>query len=1569
MVAPMPRSATLLLFVLVAGPLATLALPEPAGPVPVPGSTVAADAVQGRVGAVPGATDSASGLLYFEPNVGQAAPQVRYLARSGLDVVAGVTDDALLLPAGIELSFGGIGTEAETVLASSTRAYLGRDASAWTEGAHAGRLRMATDAGIDVVLRGDGQGRLEFDHILAPGADPTAARFEVAGSTAVVVEPDGGLRIGTADGGFGLAAPQAYQDTPAGRVAVAATFLVEGSTVGYRVGAFDPGLPLVIDPVLRYSSFLGMWQREHAGDIAVADLGMPDQREIAIAGQIDDITSTGGVVYPFGWGASPNLMHGPGGSYDGFVATFRYDLKAHTMKPVWIAYFGGGSTEGAGNGGEGVSVDMDPSGRVLVAGATGSSNFPILDPVIVTGLGGTVTYDGSVKQGQYDGFVLYLDPSGGLLMSTLLGGDTEDVLYDARFLGGDLLVVGESRYPTATATGDAYPTVNAFQPNQATPGNGGDAVITRIKPGAGAPSSLVFSTFLGGNGGDKATSVDLDAGAIHLAGMTSTVTSGSTKVNTFPVTAGAYMEDPPGSTEIFVARMPLDGSGLDYATFLGGTSVEYTPEIAVDGAGRPWIFAHTLSTDFPVCTTGGTACAPGAPPAMQPANSGGNDLVLAQLDATASQLLYSTYLGGTASDLAEDLWLEPVSGHLGLFARTYSSGLPVTRELISNRISTMSFDADHYIARFDPATNTFWQATYLGGSDGEEDGAIVIDRHWNVFYAAGTYEAVDYPLASPIQGGNGGSKDAVLGVIGKVAPNATLTASASGYASVSTPATSAYKVLTFTDVSFDALLSTDGDFPIDPALTEWSMTGGAAPVTSLGATPSFSPHQLKDNGTRKVCVTVWDSDPYGQYDRNDTACLEVEWLNRPPVAAFGVAPQAVAGKAVLFTDASTDVDGAVVKWAWDFGDGTTATGAKPSHAFTKPGSYNVTLTVTDDDGATDTYNETVSVAWGPTADFTVKGPVYHGVKAAFNDTSLAGDLPLVNWTWDFGDGSAPTKVLSPAAADLDHLFPGPGTYAVRLTVDDGVYEDDHLIDVTVLNPGVTASGDTYAVLQDTGLTVTVPGVLGNDAQAAGTGLTVSSWTPPSAGTLTMHGNGSFAYTPKKGFTGTDHFTYAVTDGAVTVDQVPVDITVSPFAPPTAKIGMQVSGHVAVFEDRSVPGSRPIVDWAWTFDDGTASGTRHPVHAFARGGTHDVALTVTDDVGLSSTAYATVYLPGHAVQPEPGSDAPRADAGPDTTVAAGSTVLLDGTGSLPPLRDLRYRWTQTSGPPVRLTADDAPRPAFLAPIVDARVVLGFDLLVYDGVMESVSDHVAVTVEPRNRAPEARLALGLLEATAGEEVTLDASASRDPDGDALVHRWTQVAGPEGRLTGGGSAVASWTAPDVAAPVTAAFRIEVHDGVRHDAALLQVHLVPAPAAAAARFTVHIDPGDPLLVRFDDEAAAAARAWHYGDGTAVDHRASPTHRFGLPGTYLVRLVVTDDQGRADEIRRLVTVGQDASPAAAADMPRGAAGALTPLPTGPADAAPAEASPASVRASGLGAGALAAAVVLSLASAARRRR
>jgi len=497
--------------------------------------------------------------------------------------------------------------------------FLGNDPKQWRTNipTYAKVQYQQVYPGVDLVYYGNPQ-QLEYDFVLAPGTDPNIVKLAFPGADQLEVNAQGDLVLQTAGGQVHLHKPLVYQKVNGVRQAIVGGYMLKDQHfVSFRVGDYDPRSPLIVDPVLAYSTYLGGKSNDDGYHIAV------------------DAKSN---AYVTGTTASTNfptkkpLPPTTGRNQDAFVAK----LNPRGSALVYSTYLGGSAPD------TGFSIAVDAKDNAYVTGTTASTNFPTKKPLQPT-IGGK--RGGSVA----DAFVAKLNPQGStLIYSTYLGGSSNDegrgIAVDANF----------NAYVTGLTTSTNFPLKN---PLQSTSGGKSDTFVAKLNS---LGSALIYSTYLGGSSNDESQGIAVDANLnAHVTGFTRS-TNFPTKNPLQPSTGGAE--------DAFITKLNQQGSALVYSTYLGGSKYDNSSGIAVDAKGEAYVKGYTYSTNFPTKNP------------FQ-ANSGGSyDNFVAKLNQQGSALVYSTYLGGSGVDLGNGIAVD-ANGSVYITGSTTSINFPTKNPL------------------------------------------------------------------------------------------------------------------------------------------------------------------------------------------------------------------------------------------------------------------------------------------------------------------------------------------------------------------------------------------------------------------------------------------------------------------------------------------------------------------------------------------------------------------------------------------------------------------------------------------------------------------------------------------------------------------------------------------------------------------------------------------------------------------------------------------------------------------------------------------------------------------------
>ncbi|MGO9274542.1 MAG: SBBP repeat-containing protein [Terriglobia bacterium] len=579
--------------------------------------------------------------------------------------------------------------------------------------------------GVDLVYYGDSlkDGRLEYDFVVQPGADPNQIKLSFAGADGICVDAaSGDLVLTMGHDEVRLHKPAVYQPTvaavsspPTNLVAAvydrrrrsqsAATaepdgafVLVSNYELAFRVAGYDPKRVLVIDPVLSYSTYLGGSNYDSGFSVAV---------DVAGNAYVTGITDS--TDFP-----TANPLQSNNGGPDAFVAK----LNPAGSVLAYSTYVGGSGLN------VGAAIAVDSAGNAYVTGWTDSTDFPTANP-FQPHLGGSD-----------DGFVTKLNSAGSALVySTYLGGSASDGSY------GIAVDAAGNAYVTGGTYSTDFPTANPLYSC-----SGGGAFVTKFNP---TGSALVYSTCLGGSG-DEGNDIAVDAaGNAYVTGATG---PGFPTLN--PLQSSYH-----GGGDLFVAKLNPTGSALVYSTYLGGSSYDEGDGIAVDAAGNAYVTGYTTSTDFPTANPFQANCG-----ACNPSLDVG-DAFVAKLNPNGSALVYSTYLGGSNANYGRGIAAD-AAGNAYLGGSTDSPDFPTANPLQGTCGGDNPTLGDAFVAKLNPAGSVLVYSTCLGGSSTDGGGAIAVDAAGNAYVTGLTYSP-DFPTANPLQPGNKGDGDAF---VAKIAP-------------------------------------------------------------------------------------------------------------------------------------------------------------------------------------------------------------------------------------------------------------------------------------------------------------------------------------------------------------------------------------------------------------------------------------------------------------------------------------------------------------------------------------------------------------------------------------------------------------------------------------------------------------------------------------------------------------------------------------------------------------------------------------------------------------------------------
>jgi hypothetical protein len=682
-------------------------------------------------------------------------------------------------------------------LAGTSNYFIGNDPAKWRPNVptYAKVKYEGIYSGIDLVYYGN-QRELEYDFVLQPGANPDAIRLGIEGASKLRLDR-GDLVLSSPGGDVRLRRPYAYQEVNGTKRETRGHYVMKKKNeVGFRIASYDRSRPLIIDPVLAYSTYLGGSTNDAAYDIAVDSAG-----NAYVTGFT---TSTD---FPTADAFQPAY----GGNGDAFVTK----INADGTTLLYSTYLGGSSDEV----GQGIAVDS--AGSVYLVGYTGSDDFPTVNPIQPT------------RHGYHDAFVTKISPDGSaLIYSTYLGGSGDDYGWGiAVDSAGNAHVTGD------TPSRD-FPVLKALQP-KFHEGANFNSFVSEINADG---SALIYSTYWGGSGGEGGSRVAVDpAGNTYIGGYTFSPD--------FP-TVNAIQPTYAGNVDAYLTKLSADGQKAIYSTFLGGSGFEYGWDVAVDSAGNAYMTGFTQSTDFPTAH------------ALQPTNHGGADAFVAKINGSGNALVYSTYLGGSNTDLGTTIAADS-SGNAYVGGYTKSKDFPTVNAIQPTNHG--GFDA--FVTKISGDGSALLYSTYLGGKANESifdagyrDLGIAVDSAGSA-YVTGTTKSTNFPktLLAFQQSLKGGA-DAF---VAKIASQTFVSVSPLKltYATQVIGTTSVEKKLTLTN-NGSGTLTINKIYVAGVNAVDFAETNNCPAMLAAGGTctiwVTFTPTA---KGTRKGVLAISDSDP------------------------------------------------------------------------------------------------------------------------------------------------------------------------------------------------------------------------------------------------------------------------------------------------------------------------------------------------------------------------------------------------------------------------------------------------------------------------------------------------------------------------------------------------------------------------------------------------------------------------------------------------------------------------------------------------------------------------------------
>jgi hypothetical protein len=579
--------------------------------------------------------------------------------------------------------------------------FLGNDPAKWRTNVstYAGVKYESVYPGVDLLYHGSDQ-QLEYDFVVAPGSSPRAIGLTFDEANKLELDVEGNLLVHSASGEvIQLRKPFIYQEREGNRQEIAGGFLVAKDQVQFHLGAYDTSRPVIIDPIIAFSTHLGGSRSSSGQGIAVDSEG-----NIYITG---DTNSDNFPVY-----RPQQPKHG--GSTDVFVTKLSRD----GSRILYSTYIGGSGDD------VGYGIAVDSAGNAYITGDTTSTNFPT-ENALQKSMGGL-----------FDAFAVKLSPDGSkLVYSTYIGGSQGD-RGDAIALDG-----AGNAYITGYTYSTDFPLVTPIQ-TAFSDGNV-HCFVSKINQSG---SALVYSTYLGGGDDrpDQATGIAVDAsGNAYITGYTNSAKFPSVNA----------IQKFVGPTDVFVTKINAAGSAFAYSTHLGGNADDEGMAITVDAVGNAYVTGETESLDFPVTSTAyATKCFGVPTPGRMREICAGGDVFVSKLTPDGSKLLYSTYVSGTGFEVGRGIAID-AAGNAYVTGLTTSLDFPMVNPL-QKEFGGGDFDA--FVFKLNPTGSALIYSSLLGGDKNDGGYGIALDAKGNAFVTGYTY-STNFPTKNPLRNAEKGA--------------------------------------------------------------------------------------------------------------------------------------------------------------------------------------------------------------------------------------------------------------------------------------------------------------------------------------------------------------------------------------------------------------------------------------------------------------------------------------------------------------------------------------------------------------------------------------------------------------------------------------------------------------------------------------------------------------------------------------------------------------------------------------------------------------------------------------------
>lgn len=583
-------------------------------------------------------------------------------------------------------------------LSGKSNYFIGNDQNKWrTNVSHYAKVQYENVyPGIDLVYYGN-QRQLEYDFIVAPEINPKVISIVFDGVDNLKIDAKGNLLLRTAFGEIKQLKPIVYQEADNERHEISSNFVIKGeNSIGFEIANYDTCKPLIIDPILAYSTYFGGNQQS----VTAYNISVDSSGSSYIVG------GTNSPVFPTTTGSfqttQPTCKDFP--CQDIFISK----LSPNGSTLVYSAYLGGSSLD------TGLGLAVDIAGNAYITGEIHSNNFPT-----TAGAFQPIDLDPSGS----DGIVVKLNSTGsGLIYSTYICGGRQDTFR--------AITVDSSgnAYVTGDTNSFDFPTLNAIRSGISGPF---DAFVTKLNVSG---SAIIYSTYLGGASYEAGYDIKVDSQNNVI------VVGGTSSDFGFPL-VNAAQANYRGVLDAFVTKLNSTGSSIVFSTYFGGSDGDLGYALDTDASGNIYVTGEVRSFDFPI-TSG----------AFQTVKVGSLADAFVLKMTNLGAVVYSTYLGGNAHEIGNGIAVD-MNGYVYLTGTTNSINFPFINSFLSPSSSSSAF-----VTKVNVTGDSLIYSTRLGGNTetyffGTSSNAIAVDNQGNA-YITGRTNTLDFPIINALQSTN-----------------------------------------------------------------------------------------------------------------------------------------------------------------------------------------------------------------------------------------------------------------------------------------------------------------------------------------------------------------------------------------------------------------------------------------------------------------------------------------------------------------------------------------------------------------------------------------------------------------------------------------------------------------------------------------------------------------------------------------------------------------------------------------------------------------------------------------------